>query len=246
MVIEPSSSMQRLDLGRLGFTASDPYPPSLQTHQEIVSPNMTQVDIDDMGYYWGAQQQPLNASQISDGSFDPLDDIHSRTHTPDGNIRNFSDLEPYASDSPTLSFEPYSFDLADPNLSFINQRDFNMSLQPTFDVVSSASPLSAADPPQPPGPTTTHNPIPSLTLRHAPVPPAVTNTIQSQRFHCVFNGCTKHYKRKHELNRHQKDHSGARLHPCNVSGCNRSGHSGFVRRDHLRQHMRKVHGTTLP
>jgi hypothetical protein len=41
----------------------------------------------------------------------------------------------------------------DPNLPFKNRRDFNMSLQPTFNVLSSTSLLSAdaGDVPQSPG-----------------------------------------------------------------------------------------------
>ncbi|KAH9211402.1 hypothetical protein DL95DRAFT_392561 [Leptodontidium sp. 2 PMI_412] len=111
------------------------------------------------------------------------------------------------------------------------------------------TPLSAGDVPHSPGliesSTTTPNTSPSPGPRQTPVSPAVANTQQSQRFHCVINGCTKHYKRKHELKRHQKDHSGAKPHRCNVPGCNRRGQNGFVRRDHLGQHMRKVHGTNL-
>ncbi|KUJ15337.1 uncharacterized protein LY89DRAFT_735459 [Mollisia scopiformis] len=72
-----------------------------------------------------------------------------------------------------------------------------------------------------------------------------TNQPQSQRFHCDADGCTRHYKRKHELKRHQKDHAETKAYQCRVPFCNRSGENGFARSDHLRQHMRKVHGMKL-
>ena len=44
------------------------------------------------------------------------------------------------------------------------------------------------------------------------------------------------------MNRHKKIHLGSKPHACLVSRCNRSGNHGFARKDHLRQHLRQVHG----
>src|SRR3984885_6462712 len=46
---------------------------------------------------------------------------------------------------------------------------------------------------------------------------------RSQRFICSMNGCTRSYKRRYELLRHQKRHSGIRGYACGVIGCDRSG-----------------------
>jgi len=65
--------------------------------------------------------------------------------------------------------------------------------------------------------------------------------IRSQNFPCDIVGCTSSYTRIHELQRHLKAHSGIKPHICQIADCNRTG-AGFARKDHLRQHLRQVHG----
>jgi len=71
-------------------------------------------------------------------------------------------------------------------------------------------------------------------------PPIVKQA--NDRFCCDTPGCTRSYKRFPELKRHKAKHSGIRNHACTIIGCNRSGTNGFTRKDHLRQHLRQVHG----
>jgi len=61
-------------------------------------------------------------------------------------------------------------------------------------------------------------------------------------FACDVHGCTRSYKRVHELRRHKKTHSGVKPYVCGYLRCVRSGHNGFTRKDHLMQHLRQVHG----
>jgi len=66
----------------------------------------------------------------------------------------------------------------------------------------------------------------------------------SSRFVCGINGCVRSYGRRYELSRHQKSHSGIKSHSCRFQMCDRAGQNGFVRKDHLKQHLRQVHGVT--
>ncbi|RDW61074.1 hypothetical protein BP6252_12457 [Coleophoma cylindrospora] len=120
-----------------------------------------------------------------------------------------------------------------------------MSLLPTFDTLNDTSLMSIGDVLQSPGlvgsSTAAPDPNPSIDPIETLVLHTTTNTEQPTRFRCVVNGCNRDYKRKHELKRHQKYHSGVKAHRCNIPRCNRSGQNGFVRRDHLGQHMKKVH-----
>jgi len=61
-------------------------------------------------------------------------------------------------------------------------------------------------------------------------------------FACDVQGCTRSYKRVHELRRHKKAHSGLKPYVCGYLRCVRSGRNGFARKDHLLQHLRQVHG----
>ncbi|KAH7397711.1 hypothetical protein BKA64DRAFT_45338 [Cadophora sp. MPI-SDFR-AT-0126] len=63
----------------------------------------------------------------------------------------------------------------------------------------------------------------------------------SRPFICDIRGCSHTYKRIHELRRHKRTHLGVKPHACQYPLCNRSGRNGFVRKDHLKQHMRQVH-----
>ncbi|KUJ15280.1 uncharacterized protein LY89DRAFT_108212 [Mollisia scopiformis] len=72
-------------------------------------------------------------------------------------------------------------------------------------------------------------------------PPSDTNSLKPYR--CNQRGCTRSYARKFELYRHQRRHTGVKSHHCQVPGCERGPRNGFYRKDHLRQHMRQVHGS---
>lgn len=72
------------------------------------------------------------------------------------------------------------------------------------------------------------------------VSPSVGHS-ETRPFACPSNGCTRSYKRKYELQRHQKKHSGLRPHSCRFMACGRAGQNGFARKDHLKQHLRQVH-----
>ncbi|KAL5328738.1 hypothetical protein ACEPPN_002241 [Leptodophora sp. 'Broadleaf-Isolate-01'] len=137
----------------LGLNSSSSYysPPGFP--EESVFPDMTGMGIDEVGFDWGGggQQQLLDDFRVSDDPFDLCDDFVSKIRTPDQNFIDLSASELYVPDLPKLSFGPFDFDLTNPNLPFTNRRDFNTSLQPTFDALSSTTPLSDGDVPQSPG-----------------------------------------------------------------------------------------------
>ncbi|KAF8864011.1 hypothetical protein BDZ45DRAFT_582914, partial [Acephala macrosclerotiorum] len=54
--------------------------------------------------------------------------------------------------------------------------------------------------------------------------------------------CPASYKRRYELYRHRLVHTGVRNHACHFMGCNKAAPNGFARKDHLRQHLKQVHG----
>lgn len=60
------------------------------------------------------------------------------------------------------------------------------------------------------------------------------------RHNCT--ACPASYKRRYELYRHRLVHTGVRNHGCHFIGCNKAAPSGFARKDHLRQHLKQVHG----
>ncbi|KAF2167872.1 hypothetical protein M409DRAFT_22020 [Zasmidium cellare ATCC 36951] len=51
----------------------------------------------------------------------------------------------------------------------------------------------------------------------------------------------KLFDRKYELERHMRTHEDGAF-PCTVAGCERQGEKAFRRAEHLRNHLRKVHG----
>jgi len=57
-------------------------------------------------------------------------------------------------------------------------------------------------------------------------------------FKCGYPACKQYFKRRRNLDRHQKQHIGERLHVCWVPGCQRS----FSRSDNLKAHY-TTHGT---
>lgn len=80
------------------------------------------------------------------------------------------------------------------------------------------------------------NPKSSMTTGSA-IPP-------SGPFMCDIDGCHRSYKRVHEMRRHKRVHSSTKPHACTFTNCRRSGQNGFSRKDHLRQHLRQVHGAS--
>jgi len=77
----------------------------------------------------------------------------------------------------------------------------------------------------------------SSTTPGATIPP-------SGPFICDTDGCHRSYKRVHEMRRHKRVHSSTKPHACIFTNCRRSGQNGFSRKDHLRQHLRQVHGAS--
>jgi len=71
------------------------------------------------------------------------------------------------------------------------------------------------------------------------------NPPSSGPFTCNVQGCSRSYRRIHELRRHERVHLSTRPHACRFSNCRRSGQNGFTRKDHLKQHLRQVHGASL-
>ncbi|KAK0103590.1 hypothetical protein ONS95_005603 [Cadophora gregata] len=68
---------------------------------------------------------------------------------------------------------------------------------------------------------------------------------QGPRYHCPTANCTRSYKRPFELIRHQHVHTNIRSYECRFVGCQRNGEGkGFARKDHLKQHLKLVHGVS--
>ena len=62
-------------------------------------------------------------------------------------------------------------------------------------------------------------------------------------------GCEYQTKRQYDLDRHQKTHLSSgpgEKFDCPGRGCGRTGEHGFDRKDHLREHLRKVHAKDTP
>ena len=68
--------------------------------------------------------------------------------------------------------------------------------------------------------------------------------------YCLHLGCEYRTKRQYELARHLKTHltsyDSDQKYDCPETGCGRKGEHGFHRKDHLREHLRKVHAKDLP
>ncbi|KAL8928034.1 MAG: hypothetical protein Q9172_001089 [Xanthocarpia lactea] len=69
-------------------------------------------------------------------------------------------------------------------------------------------------------------------------------------FVCLSPGCTSAFARPYDLDRHMKVHFPAARFDCpqgaNGSFCKRTGENGFQRKEHLNEHLRKVHMMDLP
>jgi len=64
-------------------------------------------------------------------------------------------------------------------------------------------------------------------------------------FICDAEDCSRSYRRIHELRRHKRVHLNTKQFACRFTNCKRSGQKGFTRKDHLKQHLRQVHGASL-
>ena len=65
---------------------------------------------------------------------------------------------------------------------------------------------------------------------------------------CLHQNCEYQTKRQYDLDRHQKTHFPSQpgeKYDCPGRGCGRTGEHGFDRKDHLREHLRKVHAKEL-
>jgi hypothetical protein len=74
------------------------------------------------------------------------------------------------------------------------------------------------------------------------------NSSTGHLWYCVHPGCTHVSKRQFDLSRHiQNRHNiGNERHDCPGKNCHRVGDSGFKRKDHLTEHLRKVHMKPIP
>ena len=67
--------------------------------------------------------------------------------------------------------------------------------------------------------------------------------------HCLNPRCEYQTRRQYDLDRHQRVHIPSvpgEKHDCPRRGCGRTGKKGFDRKDHLREHLRKVHTRDIP
>jgi len=67
---------------------------------------------------------------------------------------------------------------------------------------------------------------------------------QPPRHACGINNCPKSYKRRSDRQRHRLHHSLSRDYACRFGTCKRASQNGFKRKDHLKQHLRQVHGVS--
>ncbi|MCJ1227696.1 hypothetical protein MMC12_004352 [Toensbergia leucococca] len=84
-----------------------------------------------------------------------------------------------------------------------------------------------------------------------PVPPLGINPPRSDpkpKSHiCLVPGCDSAFARSYDLNRHQATHYDTQVkYDCPSGWCNRQGKNGFTRKDHLKDHQRKVHMKSIP
>ncbi|KAL2045539.1 hypothetical protein N7G274_001967 [Stereocaulon virgatum] len=67
--------------------------------------------------------------------------------------------------------------------------------------------------------------------------------------HCLYHQCEYKTERQFDLERHMNKHYPPRpgqLLDCPGRGCGRVGEHGFKRKDHLTEHLRKVHAKPIP
>ena len=93
------------------------------------------------------------------------------------------------------------------------------------------------------------NPVHNITSRSKHTRSAPRPT-KDGLFHCLYEGCDYLTKRQYDVERHQRHHQQHHDPPekfdCLGRGCGRTGDYGFDRKDHLREHMRKVHAKDMP
>lgn len=89
----------------------------------------------------------------------------------------------------------------------------------------------------------------STSGRENPVHNTTSRNTQSARtiLCCLHEGCEYLTKRQYDLDRHKLIHSlPVKKFDCTGRGCGRYGEYGFDRKDHLREHLRKVHAKDIP
>ncbi|PMD43920.1 hypothetical protein L207DRAFT_267390 [Hyaloscypha variabilis F] len=126
--------------------------------------------------------------------------------------------------APSLFFEPPIIALPTPQNAAFSGATPNEPEEP-FDFSTNATPRQTIGP-------STHT------------PPSQRPTTQMHRHTCGINSCTKSYKRRSDLQRHQLSHSPSKDYACRFGLCPRAGRNGFKRKDHLKQHLRQVHGVS--
>ena len=96
--------------------------------------------------------------------------------------------------------------------------------------------------------TSTLCPKPEPTPHHQPHHHSTSSSSSpTGELHCLFPQCEYKTKRQYDLNRHQKMHnSSAEKFGCWGRNCHRVGENGFDRKDHLTEHLRKVHMKEIP
>jgi len=80
---------------------------------------------------------------------------------------------------------------------------------------------------------------------HSNLETAVPSSVTKKKYTCPEETCKRRtFKRKADLERHNRTHTGERRFECKFEGCNRVGKKAFTRRDKLVDHQRKIHKAT--
>ena len=99
--------------------------------------------------------------------------------------------------------------------------------------------------------------VPSTSLPHSSAlisapsltSPETSSSKKDTPYTCLHPGCGGRFARSYDLDRHVKTHfpNTVHRHPCpRANLCGREGERGFSRKDHLNDHLRKVHMQHIP
>ncbi|KAI4171893.1 MAG: hypothetical protein LQ343_003970 [Gyalolechia ehrenbergii] len=119
------------------------------------------------------------------------------------------------------------------------------SSYPTSSTTRTHYPILAPSRPLPPPPTPSQPPVSSSSEKKS-------KSSKPTPYICVYRGCTRQFARSFDLDRHMKTHFPNAIQkldcPKGAQGsfCRRVGEKGFTRKDHLDEHLRKVHLVDLP